>query len=477
MSFDKNGLNPLAMSSDEMRELGYRAIERIVEHVEQLSAKPATRMLSPAEADRRLGNEVFADPAPSSAQVLEELCNKAMSGIMHLDHPRFFGFIPGPGHFVGAIGNLISSGFNVFGGTWLESSAITHLELQTTRLLAEACGLPKTSCGTFLSGGSMANLSALATARHDRFGGHNPRARIYCSTQTHGSVARAMRILGFADHQLRKVRVDDNHRLDVESLAAAITQDAADGRIPLAVVANAGTTNTGAVDPLPEIATVCREKGIWLHVDAAYGGAVVLCPRRKDLLAGIEFADSITIDPHKWLFQPYGIGCLLVRNQEDLTKLYGMTADYLSETKQDTEAINLFDHGPELTRRSRGLSLWFTLRTMGQERIAAAIERGFLNAEHAEYWLDHALNWQVVTPAQMGIVTFRFAGNPNDAANDRATLAAAEALRRDGTAMVSATQINDRPVLRMCTINPATTSNDICHTFETLDRLALGDAG
>ena len=466
-----DGTNPLAMSPNEMRQLGYKAVDKVVEHLASIRDKPATRKLSVPEAKQRFGEKLAADPVAPS-QLLDEICDNALSSIMHLEHPRFFGYIPGPSSFVGVIGELLTAGFNIYGGTWLESSVVTHLELQASGYLADCCGFPDSAGGIFLSGGSMANLSALAVARYQRAKSHQPKMRVYCSTQTHSSVGKALRILGFAEDQLRQIDSDGAHRLDATGLSAAVTEDEQRGLIPLAVVGNAGTTNSGAVDPLPELAQVCRQKNIWLHVDAAYGGGAVVCPMRRKLLNGIELADSIALDPHKWLFQPYGIGCLLVRDKTKLTDLFGMRAAYLSEMEGDPDEVNLFDLGPELTRPSRGLRLWFSLRTLGQENLAAAVNRGFENAERAQQLIEATPDWEVVTPAQMGIVTFRYAKSGDDTTADKITLAVVDKLIDSGTALVSATHLGGRPALRMCPINPATQESDIAMTLAALSRIA-----
>jgi glutamate/tyrosine decarboxylase-like PLP-dependent enzyme len=318
----------------------------------------------------------------------------------------------------------------------------------------------------------MANLSALAVARYQHSKSHDPKARVYCSGQTHSSVAKALRILGFANDQLREIPVDRQYRIDIGCLATAIEEDEVRGLHPLAVVANAGTTNTGAIDPLPQIASVCSDKGLWFHVDGAYGGGAIVCPSRRDLLAGIEFADSVTLDPHKWLFQPYGIGCLLVRDKSTLTNLFGMRASYLSETEGSVDEVNLFDLGPELTRPNRGLRLWFAFRTFGEDRIAAAVDKGFRNAEYAQRLIETAPDWEIVTPAQMGIVTFRYTGTDKADFNDNITVNVVSELIDDGTGFVSATQLDGRPVLRLCPINPTTTCKDIETTLVRLSALA-----
>jgi aromatic-L-amino-acid decarboxylase len=461
--------NPLALSPTEMRRLGHAAIDQIVDHLAGLGDKPVTRGASAAQAAATLGDELQAQQPTAPRELIDWLGEHVFAAIMHLDHPRFLGYIPGPSSFLGLLGELLAAGHNVYGGTWLESSSVTQLEVQAVRYLARACGLPAGASGIFLSGGSLANLSALAVARHQRFGAHDPRARVYCSAETHSSVAKALRLLGFADEQLRLLAVDADDRLEARALAAALEQDRAAGLEPLALVANAGTTSSGAVDPLPELAKLCEERGLWMHVDAAYGGAVALSPSHRRLLTGLERADSIAIDPHKWLFQPYGIGCLLVRDERPLRELFAMRAGYLTEMEGEDAGVNLFDLGPELTRPSRGLRLWFTLRAIGEQGMAAAIDRGFENAERAARLLEADGGWEVLT-ARLGIVTFR----RRVAEADNAAIV--EQMIAEGEAMVSATTVQGEPALRLCPINPATTEEDLRRTVAALSRAADASA-
>ena len=224
--------------------------------------------------------------------------------------------------------------------------------------LADLCGLPKGAGGIFVTGGSMANLSAIVTARETKLGGPDERAVVYCSDQTHSSMAKGLRIIGFRPEQRRTVVTDEAFRLSVPALEAAIDQDRAAGRLPFCVVANGGTTNTGAVDPLDALADLCAREGLWLHVDGAYGAAAVITTRGRAALAGLSRADSITLDPHKWLFQPYELGCLLVRDASALQHAFRVEeedhADYLADvTRHIGRDVNFFERGVQRADPSR----------------------------------------------------------------------------------------------------------------------------
>jgi len=420
-----------------------------------------------------LFREDMQQEAQDPAEVLKRVEREVFGHIMHLDHPRFFAFIPSPGNFVSVMADALASGFNVFAGTWMEAAAPTQVELVTVDWLCSICGLPDGAGGLFTSGGSMANLTAIATARHVTLGGSMDGAVVYCSDQTHSSIGRAFRILGFRPGQLRELPADENFRLSLPALQEAVHQDRSSGLRPFCVIATAGTTNTGAVDPLPELAAFC-EVEVWLHADGAYGAAAVLCERGRRLLDGIGRVDSLSLDPHKWLFQPYEIGCLLVRRRRHLRDAFHVLPEYLEDASGAEEEVNLCDYGPQLTRSFRALKLWMSLQVFGAEAFGRAVERGFGLTGLAESVVRELDGWRVVTPAQMGVVTFqaRPAGHSEEQVDEH-NQALVEAILQDGYAMVVSTKLRGRTVLRMCPINPRTTENDIretCHRLDTLSR-------
>jgi aromatic-L-amino-acid/L-tryptophan decarboxylase len=290
-------------------------------------------------------------------------------------------------------------------------------------------------------------------------------------------VAKGLKTLGFQPDQLRKITCDDGFRLPLPALSAAIAADRAKGLTPFCVVANAGTTNTGAVDPLDALADLAAAEGLWLHVDGAYGGAAAICDTGRAVLAGLARADSLGIDPHKWLFQPYEVGCVLIRERQHLKDTFRVSAEYLKLIEHSAEQPNFSDYGVQLTRGFRALKLWMSLKAFGVDAFREAVERGIANAQLAEAHLRQHPEWEVVTPATLGIVTFRYrpqaANGPlDDAALDSLTMHMARALTESGYAFLSPTTLRGRAVLRLCTINPRTTDADITGTLDRL--LALG---
>jgi glutamate/tyrosine decarboxylase-like PLP-dependent enzyme len=264
---------------------------------------------------------------------------------------------------------------------------------------------------------------------------------------------------------MRVLACDDRLRLTAGAVSEAVRVDRRRGLNPRFVVATAGTTNTGAVDELEALAELAAAEGLWLHVDGAYGAPAALCPIGRAMLRGLELADSLVLDPHKWLFAPYEVGCLFVRRPGILDRTFGMRPEYLADVRPDSAEVNFGDRGLELTRRSRALKLWLMLKVYGSASLRAAIERCIGLAEHAQGLLESDPNWEVVTPAQLGIVTFAC---PDWSAEEHAARAAA--LAASGYAAVTSTVLGDRRALRLCTINPRTTESDI---EQTLRRLAV----
>jgi aromatic-L-amino-acid/L-tryptophan decarboxylase len=465
-------MNPLEMSQEEMRNLGYRVIETVIEHFEQLRYKPVTRVADRLELEQRLC-EPIPEKGTAINKLLDQLHDDVFSNVMHMDHPRFFAYVPGPINFVSVMADALVSGFNIFSGSWQEGSGAAMIELVTIDWLRQLCGFPEMAGGLFVSGGSMANLTALAVARQVNLGQHCERAVVYFSDQTHSSVRRAAKALGFNTPQIRILSSDEHLRLALDRLQRQVAMDRQAGMKPFCVVANAGSTNTGVVDPLTELASFCKKEGLWLHADAAYGGGAILCDEGRSQLRGAELVDSFAIDPHKWLFQPYGMGCLLVKNAHWLSDTFKIVSDYGKDAEPRKDEVNFCDLGIELTRRFRALKLWLSLKTFGVDAFRKAVSRTFTLARIAEATIAKNPNCELVTPAQLGIVTFRFIGA------EVLSLSRLNALNReivgeciqDGFAMVSSTELKGNVVLRLCLINPQTTEADIEETVQMIVRL------
>ncbi len=449
--------DPLGMTPEEMRRLGHWLVDRVVDHVETNGEGPAIRTGRPAALRELLGGPPPQSPS-DPLESMQLLSDVALQHMQHGDHPRYFARVPGPSSFTGVLGEWMGTGFNAIAASWKGGSGPATVELVVLDWLRELLGLPEETEGVLASGGSLANVTALAAARAVDGPGV-----AYLSDQTHSSIGRGLLALGFPPAHVRVLPTGDDLRLTAETVAAAAGADRAAGRRPGFVIASAGTTNTGSVDELPALAHLCREHGLWFHVDGAYGGPAALCEPGRRVLAGIERADSLVLDPHKWLFQPYDVGCLLVRRRGALDRAFHMTPEYLLDVRGIIEEVDFRNRSLELSRRSRALKLWLTFRTHGLTAISAAIARGIELAERAEELLRADARYEVVTPAQLGIVTFALRGADHEHHTTRAAAVAA-----DGYAAVTTTKLHDRSVLRLCTINPLTTEDDLAGTIARL---------
>ena len=441
---------PLTLEPEELRRLGHRVVDAIVDHWEALPDLPPIRTGDAAELRTRLGGPPPRAPGDPDA-ALQRLLDDVVPYMQHGDHPRFFARVGSPSNPVSALADALGAGLNVFAGSWAGGSGPAALELVVLDWLRSWCGLPEGTSGVLVSGGSVASLTALAAAREARPG----RRTAIVSDQTHASVTRALRLLGIDPVVLA---TDDELRLRPDEVSASLTQDT------VCVVATAGTTNTGAVDPLDALADVCGDD-VWLHVDGAYGAPAALTERGRAVLRGLERADSVVLDPHKLLFQPYEVGSVLVRHPGALERAFTIFGDYLRDVAGVMgDEVNFRDRGPQLSRGSRALKLWLSLQVFGLDAFVAAVDRVLDNAERAQRAIEASDVLELVTPAQLGIVTF--APLSGDAG------ALAERVVADGFAAPSSTVLRGRTVLRLCTINPRTTDDDIDRTVECIASLA-----
>ena len=454
---------------ERMRTDGHAAIDAVVDHLATLKDEPVGHVGDQDELAKLFAGEPPARGRPFD-QVLEQVQRDVFGNSLLCNHPRYFAFVPGPSNFYGVLADTLASGFNVFTGSWLESSGPASLELAMIEWMCRMTGLPNGAGGLFVSGGSVANLTGLAVARHAVLNDKTDDAVVYCSDQVHASVDKALFLLGFAKHQLRRLDCDDAFRLDPASLRRAVNEDRESGRRPFCVVANAGTTNTGAVDPMNALADFCGETGMWLHIDGAYGASAALGNRSDQLLDGLFHADSLVLDPHKWLFQPFEIGAVLVRDKMLLADTFKVEADYMQDTVTEGGEVNFCDYGIQLSRGFRALKLWMTLQCFGLDAVKQAVDRGIELAELAEAEIHSDARLTLTSPACLGVVTFCYTGNEqmsHDMVNG-INRDIARAILASGEAVVTSTELRGQTVLRLCTINPRTTEDDIRRTVAML---------
>jgi glutamate/tyrosine decarboxylase-like PLP-dependent enzyme len=460
----------------DLRATAHRLVDAICDAQAGIAAQPPLRTL---DAPRRaLLREVgFPRRGRDVDAAADLLLDTIRAGMARANHPRFFAFIPGPQSAVAWLGDLITGGLNPHAGSWMQSSGPAAIELDVLRWLAGQFGLPPSARGVFTSGGSIANLTALHAARDLRLAPEDRgRAVAYFSDQCHSSCAKGLRVLGLLPQQLRVLPSDAHFRLDAAALRQAIAADRAAGRVPWLVVANAGSTNTGSVDPLAALADLAAAEGLWLHADGAYGAAAALVPGRRALLDGLDRVDSVSFDPHKWAFQSYGCGCVLLRDGAGLTRVFHTRPEYLRDTDTDDAeaAPNFWDCGIELTRPARALRFWLTLQALGTDGLAASIEHGFRLGEVAHAALACRPDVEIVSGPQLGIVCFRFVpaglhdADALDALQDRVS----RALTASGHAVVLTTRLRGRTCLRLCAISPEATVDDVEGTVHRLAALA-----
>jgi aromatic-L-amino-acid/L-tryptophan decarboxylase len=420
---------------------------------------------------------LLREPPPEAGQdfaaVLAAFADSVAPYACRVNHPRFLAFVPGAPSFVSVLGDLLCAGTNFFAGVWLEASGPSEVELVVLDWFREWLGMPAGTMGILTGGGSEANLTALVTARERLSEDERRRAVLYVAEQRHWSVDRAAKVMGLRPDQLRPVPADDDFRMTPEALARAVARDRRDGLRPWAVVANAGTTNTGAVDPLGPLADLCAAEGLWFHVDAAYGWTAVLTPEGRAELDCIGRADSVTLDPHKTLAQAFEAGCVLVRDGRLLRQAFTLRPEYMQDVEPADDEVNFADHGIALTRRFRALKIWLSLKVLGVGWFRTLTERCMRLADFSQALLEQDGRFEILSPRRLSIVCFRYVppGAVDEAALDRLNLALIDAVRATGRAFLSSTRLRGRTAIRFCFVNWRTTAGDVEEVVRLLGEL------
>jgi glutamate/tyrosine decarboxylase-like PLP-dependent enzyme len=463
---------PLSLSADEMRAVGYRVVDTLVQRIENRPCVPARARGNPAV-------EVLAEPLPEASSdpgaVLDFCLEQVLGSVVAHDHPRYFAMIPSPANFVSVMADTLAAGFNVQAGVAAAAPAAAEVERVALEWLRQLLGLPEGTSGLCTSGGAAASLIALHVAREQVLGADGGRAgAIYCTEGAHPVIARDARLLGLPLGAVRRVAARDR-RMRVEELARAVAADRERGLRPFCVVANVGTTDTGAVDDLEAIAAVCRREGLWLHADGAYGAAAACTERGRARVRGLALCDSLAVDPHKWLFQPYELGCLLVRDPSVLEAALRLSAAYFQPRKG--AAIDFKDRGLQLSRSFKALKLWMSLKVFGAPAFRAAVDHGLELAAAAAAEIARHPELRLTSDDGLGIVTFR--GEPEGRSPELAEALQprlAEALTESGLGVVNTTRVGGETVLRMCTIHPHTTVTDVIEVIRWLSAATRAQA-
>jgi len=448
-----NPEHPLELSAHTMRAMVEQAMARIIPHIESLPDQPA--------ADTS-GGEALArslrEPIPQQGQPFETLFDdifRITRTSFTASGPGYLAYIPGGGLFHAAVADLIADAINRYVGVWAAAPGLAQLEANVIRWFCDMVGYPASAGGFLTSGGSLANLSAVVTARRTHLADDFLRGTIYTSNQVHHSVLKAALLAGFPTGNIRSVPVDEDFRMRLDALADRIAVDRREGYQPFLVVGSAGTTNTGAVDDLTALADIAGRENMWFHADAAYGGFFVLTDRGRQRLAGLERADSLSLDPHKGLFVPYGTGSLLVRDRELLARAHGVSADYMPAIQHhDDDLVDFCEISPELSRPFRGLRVWLPIKMHGIDVFARALDEKLDLSCWITDQLERVDGLEILARPQLTVTAFRVMrpGWSVDEANS-ATRALLDAVNRRRRVYLTGTMLDERFVIRICVLS------------------------
>jgi aromatic-L-amino-acid decarboxylase len=484
------GLDP---SAEQIRSYGAAAVEWMAQYYATLRDRPLYPRTSSAELRARL-----VEPLPQEGRELADLLEVwnevIVPGSRQNAHPRFFGYVSAPGSAIAAVADLLASTLNANLTAWRSAPAPAEIEHLAIEWIRQALGCDPGAGGLFTSGGSLANFTALAAARHRHAcevndSGMRKIAKplvVYISSEGHHATDKAAALLGIGREFVRRIAVDAAFRMDADELERRIFADLAAGMDPFCVVASAGTVVTGAIDPLATIAGIARRHGLWMHVDACYGGFAALAPSIRERFAGLALADSIALDPHKWLYLPADCGCLIYREPAKLGSAFALGADYTRITAAaPEESFAFWDYGPELTRPFRALKVWMTLAHNGARGIGAAIESNLDCARHFAELVEASTDFEMLAPVELSIFCFRHLDSsarrtsedsPRPEADERRLDAWNErllaALQHGGSSYLSNASIHGRFALRGCVLNYRTTRRDMEILLDDLRREA-----
>jgi aromatic-L-amino-acid/L-tryptophan decarboxylase len=457
--------SPLDLDHDTMRRLGHLVADTVAHHLSTLRQQPAYATLDRTQSERLIDRGAPAEGTDFET-LLATLRDRVFPHAAREPHPGFIAYVPSCPTFPAILGDWLATGFNFFAGVWPVAAGPNELELIVLDWFRQWLGMPEGTSGLLTSGGSGANLTAMIAARHHVTKGDATliaKLTVYASDQVHSSVTRAAWLAGVPRENVRSLATDADFRLHVDVLQEALARDRAAGLIPLMVVASAGTTNTGSVDPLHEIASLCERERVWMHVDAAYGGFAILTDTGRRALAGIERADSVTLDPHKWLFVPFECGCLLARDPSRLKAAFQIFPEYLADAQTGHAAVNFADYGEQLTRYSRALKIWLSVRYFGTDAIRDAIDRGMALARRLEQHVRETPLLEVVSPARFGIVCFRVRpeGVSDNGALDALNERVLARVVGEGRYFISSTRLRGAFSLRACILGFRTAEDDV----------------
>jgi len=444
--------------------MGRQVADLVAEHLATLRDQPAFGTLD-SEGARALFDNAPPKYPERFETILQRFKDRVVPHHAREPHPRFLGYIPSCPTFPAVAGDWLATGFNFFAGVWPVAVGPNQVELTVLEWFRQWMGMPEGSRGLLTSGGSAATVTAVVAARHAALGADTtdlPKLTVYCSDQAHSSFTKAAWIAGISRDHVRAVPSDDAYRMRVDKLKELVLADRSAGLKPFLVCATAGATNTGAVDPLHAIADFTRDEKLWLHTDSAYAGFSVLTRRGRELLDGLGRSDTLTLDPHKWLYVPFECGCLMARDPSRLEAAFSVNPEYLRDVRVES-AINFSDYGEQLTRYSRAMKVWVSVQYFGTDAIAAAQDRAMALAELAERIVRESPEMEVLTAAQFGIVCFRVHPKGMDSLDELNALnqRVNDAVNQTGFVLMSSTRLRGALSLRLCIPGHRTREDDV----------------
>ena len=443
-------------NSNEFREAGHRLIDWIADYYDDIDTHPVLSRVQPGDVERQFDSAAHDEGKPYH-ELLREFESKIVPGITHWNHPAFFAYFSITGSQAGVLGELLSAAINANGMLWKTSPAVTELETLALRWLRDALGLPSNLFGIINDTASINTFLALAAAREatglnirgeGMTGRDLPNLKVYCSEHAHSSVEKGALALGFGQKNVVKIESDENFRMRADKLQEAIDRDRAAGAIPCAIVGSIGTTSIASIDPIRKIGEIAQREKAWFHIDAAYAGSAAICPELQTMWDGVEYADSIVTNPHKWLFTPIDCSVLFTRRPDVLRETFSLVPEYLKTT--DTAEINYMDYGLQLGRRFRALKLWMVLEHYGLDRMRAVIREQIGFAERLATELQQRDDVELLAPQSFSVVVFRKKGS------DEENAALMERMNATGKLFVSHTKLRDRYGIRVAIGNGAT---------------------
>ncbi|HKO43828.1 MAG TPA: pyridoxal-dependent decarboxylase [Pyrinomonadaceae bacterium] len=478
-SFSKQSPAALGdLPEEEFRKALHQVADWAVDYRSTIAQRVISQPGKPGDVSASLPSHMPEHPVPL-VKILEDFERSIVPNLVHWGHPSFLGYFGSTTTAPGILGELMAATLNVSAMTWATSPAATELESVVLRWLRELLRLPDQFFGVVYDTASVATLHALAAARESLplniralgLSGRQdlPRLRIYTSDQAHSSVIKAAITLGIGEANVRRVNSDGLFRMDLKSLKLAVDHDRSAGYMPLAVVATVGTTSSAAVDPIPQIAAFCNAEKIWLHVDAAYGGAVALVPEARHLMEGVDAADSVVVNPHKWLFVPLDFSALYTKHPQLLREVFSLVPEYLRGDAEQSE-INYMDYGIQLGRRFRALKAWMVFSAFGEVGLVARIREHIRLARLFATWVENDLEFELLAPVEMGVVCFRAILEDSEAGDllkrtDDFNRSIVKAVNDTGRAYLTHTVLGKKVAMRVGIGNVLTTEQDLRGVF------------